>query len=89
MGIACDFTGSSVGVCGPFYWHAREGSPVRLSKEKRERRLVRTRQRQPDFVRKAGPHDHRPARQSRKADIVEQLEEWAADYDGTHSVFED
>lgn len=46
------------------------------SREKRQARLVRTRQRQPDFVRKAGPHADRP-RVSRRAELIEALEEWA------------
>lgn len=62
---------------------------MRASSEKRERRLVRTRQRQPDFVRKAGPHKPEPKRMSRRAELVAELDEWAADYEGTHSIWED
>lgn len=56
---------------------------------KQERRLVRTRQKVPDFVRKAGPHNTPPKRTSRRAEIVAALNEWAEDYAGTHSIFED
>jgi len=56
---------------------------------KQDRRLVRTRQRTPDFVRKAGPHKPTPQRVSRRAILTEALQEWAEDYQGTHSIFED
>jgi hypothetical protein len=46
------------------------------SRKKRGERLVRTRQRTPDFVRKAGPHVDRP-RVSRRVELLEALDEWA------------
>ena len=62
---------------------------MRESSEKRQQRLVRTRQRQADFVRKAGPHGNGKERTSRRADLASALNEWAEDYEGTHSIFGD
>lgn len=58
---------------------------------KRDRPFIRTRQRQPDFVRKAGAmNDKRKDRIGNNADSVnDALDEWALDYEGSYSVFED
>lgn len=56
---------------------------------KQDRNLVRTRQRQPDFVRKAGPHKAAPRRARDQQELQSALQEWAEDYADVHSVFED
>lgn len=57
------------------------------------KRVVRTtsRQRQPDFVRKAGPMDtsRRIRERQRKQELQDAIDEWADDMNGTHSIFED
>lgn len=57
----------------------------------KDRKLVRTRQRQPDFVRKAGPMDTSRRIRERQEDreLRDELEEFMADYDGDYSVFGD
>jgi len=59
-----------------------------MSTSKQQRRLIRTRQRTPDFVRKAGPHSS-PKRRNQKVEteLLEAVNEWAEDYAGTHDVF--
>ena len=60
-----------------------------MSTAKQDRRFIRTRQRTPDFVRKAGAFDKRKAKYEAELTEREALEEWAQDYAGEHSVFED
>lgn len=53
------------------------------------RNLIRTRQRQPDFVRKAGPmHDKRRTQDDEQYDIDAAIQEWADDLNDEHDVFE-
>jgi hypothetical protein len=63
-------------------------SGVLVSTSKQERRLIRTRQRTPDFVRKAGPHTSPKRRSNRAEELQEAVNEWAEDYQGTHDIFE-
>ena len=45
-------------------------------RNKRAAKFIKPRQRQPDFVRKAGPHADRP-RVSRRAELAQAMDEWA------------
>ena len=66
---------------------------------KQDRRLVRTRQRQPDpytgrisyesVDRQPAPRGWDVPRRSRRAELVSAIQEWADDLEGTHSIFED
>lgn len=57
---------------------------------KQERRLVRTSRPKDYPLRKeAGDHKTMPKRVSRRADLTAAINEWAEDYQGTHSIFGD
>lgn len=59
---------------------------------KRERNFIRIkpRTRNPDFMRKGGAHESRKRVEMQVArDQRDALDEWAEDYAGMHSVFED
>ena len=63
-------------------------------KESRERRRnfihIKSRQRTPDYVRKAGPMAAPRMRDiAAEQDYRDAIDEWAEDYAGTHSVFKD
>jgi hypothetical protein len=59
---------------------------LRESSEKRAIRVARTTQKSE----KRGEHHARPyQRESYRVNLTKAIEEWAADYEGTHSVFED
>lgn len=60
---------------------------VRESSERHAKRVVRTTQK---AEKKHGERHPRPyERVSRRVDLIAAMAEWAADYEGTHSIFED